>query len=76
MIDYYDNYETMSAYDKVHTDIGRHILTSHTHPSLLEQRLSNFYELAESNPWEVDLMDKLSIVLKVTSGNYNLNRSY
>jgi hypothetical protein len=75
MLEYFDNYETMPAYDKVFTDVGRYLIATakETH---LEARTRKYYEQNGSNPCEVDLMDKLAIVLKVTAGHYNLSRPF
>lgn len=75
MNEYFDNYETMPAYDKVHNDIGKFIVESRQ-PTALEHKLENFYEESRSNPYYIDLMDKLAIFLKISSGHYNLIRPY
>lgn len=40
------------------------------------KNLLQFYTNESFNPAEVDLMDKLSIFLKVTAGHYNVIRPY
>ena len=64
----------MPSFDTV---IGRNILTPELAANDLEQRLSQFYrEQLGSNPAEVDLMDKMAVFLKISSGNYNLSPSF
>ena len=65
----------MPAYDKVYTDIGQYLIPSLSN-SLLEDKIKLHYTNSGSNPYETNLMDKLAIFMKVSSGHYNLNRPY